>query len=420
MEELHAFTGAEGSQTVEIHAEDDKPFAALVFKTHAEPHVGDVSYFRVLQGSVATGQEVFNATRDLTEKLNHLAIPCGRDRVEVPRLHAGDIGCVAKLRNTHTNDTLCTREHPVRLPQIRFPEPLVHFAVHAQSRDAEDKLQAGLHRLHDEDPTFSVHYVPETHETVVAGMGERHLEITMARLRRKHQVGGDLTRPKIAYRETVTAAEKGQGRHKKQTGGKGQFGDCWIRMGPLPRGEGYLFEDKIVGGSIPSKFIPAVDRGIQEASARGVLAGFPLVDFRVELFDGSYHSVDSSEQAFKMAGILAFRAVASKCRPVLLEPLDLVEVTTPDAFLGDVMGDLSGRRGHILGTDAAEDGNGTTVRAVVPQAELHLYATTLSSITHGHATYLRRFHAYEQVPAEVAPKIIAEHAKERDEALAEV
>ena len=420
MEELHALTGAEGDQTVEIHARDDAPFAALVFKTHAEPHVGDVSYFRILSGSVASGQDVYNATRAGVEKLAHLSVPSGRERVEVPRLRAGDIGCVAKLRNTHTNDTLSTREHPVRLPQVAFPEPAVHFAVHATSRDAEEKLQAGLHRLHDEDPTFTVHYVPETHETVVGGMGERHLEITMARLKRKYAVSGELTKPTIAYRETITARAQGQGRHKKQTGGKGQFGDCWIRMAPLPRGEGYLFEDQIVGGVIPSKYIPAVDRGIQEASARGVLAGFPLVDFKVELYDGSYHSVDSSEQAFKMAGILGFRAVAGKCRPVLLEPLDLLEVTTPDAYLGDVMGDLSGRRGQILGTDAAADGHGTTVRAVVPQAELHLYATNLSSLTHGHASFSRRFHGYEQVPGDAAAKVIAEHAKERDEALAEV
>jgi elongation factor G len=419
MEELHAFTGAEGHDTVEIHAVDERPFAALVFKTHAEPHVGDVSYFRILQGTVASGQEVFNATRDVAEKLNHLAVPLGRERVEVPRLHAGDIGCVAKLRNTHTNDTLSTREHPVRLPAIAFPEPLVHFAVHATSRDAEDKLQSGLHRLHDEDPTFTVQYNPETHETVVGGLGERHLDVQMARLRRKYQVSGELTRPTIAYRETITASEKGQGRHKKQTGGKGQFGDCWIRMAPLPRGEGYLFEDRIVGGVIPSKYIPAVDKGVQEASARGVLAGFPLVDFRVELYDGSTHTVDSSEQAFKMAGILAFRAVASKCHPVLLEPLDLLEVTSPDAYLGDVMGDLSGRRGHILGTDTPEAGF-TTVRAVVPQAELHLYATTLQSITHGHATYTRRFQGYEQVPGEVTPRLVAEFTRRRDEAMAEV
>ena len=250
-------------------------------------------------------------------------------------------------------------------------------------------------------------------------MGERHLEITMARLRRKYGVTAELTKPTIAYRETILGAEKGQGRHKKQTGGKGQFGDCWIRLAPLPRGEGYLFEDKIVGGVIPSKFIPAVDKGVQEAAARGVLAGFPLVDFRVEVYDGSTHSVDSSEQAFRMAGILAFRAVAPKCRPVLLEPLDLLEITTPDAYLGDVMGDLSGRRGQILGTDSDGDGR-TRVRAVVPQAELHLYATALHSHTHGHATYTRRFQSYEQVPGDAAQRVVAEFAKRRDDALAEV
>ena len=423
MEELHAFRGAEGRETVEIHAEDDRPFAAIVFKTHGEPHVGDVSYFRVLQGSVAGGQEVYNATRDTAEKLGHLSVPLGRDRVEVARLRAGDVGCVAKLRNTHTNDTLSTREHPVRLPQLEFPEAVVHFAAHAATREAEDKLQAGLHRLHDEDPTFTVAYNPETHETVVGGMGERHLELQLARLRRKHGVQAELTRPTIAYRETITAAAQAQGRHKKQTGGKGQFGDAWVRMAPLPRGEGYLFKDAIVGGVIPSKYIPAVDRGVQEAAARGVLAGFPLVDFQVECYDGSYHSVDSSEQAFRMAGILAFRAAAAKCRPVLLEPLDLVEVTTPDEYLGDVMGDLSGRRGQILGTDAADGpagaGQGTRVRAVVPQAELHLYATQLHSLTHGRGSVARRFHGYEQVPGDAAQKVVAEYAKRREDALAE-
>ena len=417
MEELHALRGAEGREAVEIHADDARPFAALVFKTHHEPHVGDVSYFRVLQGAVASGQEVYNATRDGVEKLAHLGVPLGRDRVEVPRLHAGDIGCVAKLRNTHTNDTLSTREHPVRLPGVEFPEPAVHFAVHAPSRDVEEKLQHGLHRLHDEDPTFSVGYNPETHETVVGGMGERHLEVQLARLKRKHGVAASLTRPTVAYRETITAGERAQGRHKKQTGGKGQFGDAWVKLAPLPRGEGYLFEDRIVGGAIPSKYIPAVDRGVQEAAQRGVLAGFPLVDFRVELVDGSYHSVDSSEQAFRMAGILAFRAAAAKCRPVLLEPLDVVEVVTPDEYLGDVMGELSGRRGQILGTDAGE--GGTRVRAAVPQAELHLFATQLHSLTHGRGAFGRRFSGYEPVPPEVAQKVVAEYGKRREEALAE-
>lgn len=414
MEEIHALTGAEGHDTVQLHAKDDGPFAALVFKTLAEPHVGDVSYFRVLSGKVHTGQEVYNATRDGLEKLGHLSVPLGRERVEVMTLHAGDIGCVTKLRNTHTNDTLSTKEHPIRLPVVTFPESVVHFAVRAATRGEEDKLQQGLHRLHDEDPTFTVHYNTETHETIVGGMGERHLDVAMAVLRRKFGVQAELAKPRIAYRETITAKAEGQGRHKKQSGGRGQFGDCWVRMAPMPRGEGYLFEDKIVGGVIPSKYVPAVDRGVQEASARGILAGFPLVDFRVELYDGSTHSVDSNEMSFKMAGILAFKAVAPKCRPVLLEPIDQLEITVPDAFLGDVMGDLSGRRGSILGTDTA--GDRTVIRAVVPQAELHLYATQLFSLTHGHGTLSRRFAGYEQMPHEAAQKVVAEHARELEEA----
>jgi elongation factor G len=414
MEELHAFKGAEGDHTVEIHAKDDQPFAAHVFKTQSEPHVGDVSFFRVFSGMVVNGQEVYNATRSGAEKLGHLSIAQGRERIEVPKLHAGDIGCVAKLKNTHTNDTLSTREHPVRLPQIKFPEPLVTFAVHASARGDEEKLQQGLHRLHDEDPTFETHYNAETHETVVSGMGERHIEVNMAKLRRKFSVQAELTKPKIAYRETIKGKGEGQGRHKKQTGGRGQFGDCWVRFAPLPRGEGYQFADEIVGGAIPGKFIPAVDRGIQEAAARGVIAGCPMVDFKVELFDGSYHSVDSNEMSFKMAGILAFKTVAPKCKPVLLEPLDEVEILTPDEYLGDVMGDLSSRRGQILGTDSAGDSRGTRVRAILPQAELHLYATHLHSMTHGRGTFTRRFRGYEEVPAEAMQRVIAESAKEHE------
>ena len=411
MEELHAFKGAEGDHTVEIHAKDDAPFAALVFKTQSEPHVGDVSFFRVFSGMVVNGQEVFNATRGAAEKLNHLSIAQGRDRMEVVKLHAGDIGCVAKLRNTHTNDTLSTKDHPVRLPTIHIPEPLVTFAVHATARGEEEKLQQGLHRLHDEDPTFQMQYNPETHQTLVSGMGERHLEVILARLTRKYGVHGELQKPKIAYRETITAKGDGQGRHKKQTGGRGQFGDCWVRFIPGTRGSGYSFVDEIVGGSIPNKFIPAVDRGIQEASVRGVIAGYPMVDFTVEVYDGSYHSVDSNEMSFKMAGILAFKAVATKCKPVLLEPLDEVEVTTPNSYLGDVLGDLSSRRGHILGT-TADDSKGSTIRAVVPQAELHLYSTQLNSLTHGRAGFVRRFHGYEQMPNEAAQKVIEESRKE--------
>ena len=413
MEELHAFTGAEGSETVQIHADDAAPFAALVFKTQSEPHVGDVTLFRILSGAARNGDEVYNATRDAAEKLNHLAVPLGRDRLEVPCLHAGDIGCVAKLRNTHTNDTLSTRAHPVRLPAIAFPTPLVQMAIHPANRADEEKLQAGLHRLHEEDPSFTMEYNPETHETLIAGLGERHLEVALAKLKRKFGVAAEVTKPKIAYRETIRNRAEGQGRHKKQSGGRGQFGDCWVRIGPAERGDGIVFEDRIVGGAIPSKFIPAVEKGIHEAAERGVLAGFPLVDFQVELFDGSYHTVDSNEMSFKMAGIQAFKAVAPKCRPVLLEPLDELEIVTPEESLGDVLGDLSSRRGQILGTDSPADLPGTRVRAVVPQAELHLYASALQSMTHGRAVFHRHFRGYEEMPPEAAQRVVAEATKEQ-------
>lgn len=413
MEELHAFHGAEGEHEVEIHPEDSAPFTAQVFKTLSEPHVGDVSFFRVLSGTVDNGAEVFNASRGAAEKLGHLSVAQGRERFELQRLHAGDIGCVAKLRNTHTGDTLSTREHPVRLPSLRLPEPLVTFAVHASSRSDDEKLQAGLHRLHDEDPTLELQYNPETHETLLSGLGERHLEVALAKLRRKAGVVATLSAPKIAYRETVRAKAEGQGRHKKQTGGRGQFGDCWVRIAPAQRGDGIRFEDRISGGVIPSKFIPAVEKGINEAATRGVLAGYPMVDFRVELYDGSYHSVDSNEMSFKMAGILAFKEVAKKCKPVLLEPLDELEVETPDDYLGDVLGDLSSRRGHVLGTESAGAGR-TRVRATVPESEIHLYATQLQSLTHGRAKFTRRFKQYEEVPNDVASKVIAQHGEEKE------
>jgi elongation factor G len=416
MEEVHAFKGAVGDIPVEIHAKDDGPCVAHVFKTLSEPHVGDVTYFRLFSGIINSGDELYNATRSGAEKLNHLSISQGKERIELPRLHAGDIGCVAKLRNTHTNDTLSTRTHPVRLPQIEFPEGVVQMAVHAPNRADEEKLQAGLHRLHDEDPTFEVHYNAETHETIVSGLGERHLEVALSKLKRKFGVGAELSKPKIAYRETLKGKAEGQGRHKKQSGGRGQFGDCWVRFAPQPRGAGYNFVDQIVGGSIPRNFIPAVDRGIQEASVRGVLAGYPLVDFRAELFDGSYHTVDSNEMSFKMAGILAFKTVAPKCKPTLLEPLDELEINTPDDYMGDVLGDLSSRRGHILGTEPG-DVIGTVIRAIVPQAELHSYASSISSMTQGRATFRRRFKGYEEAPHEVQQKIIEESAKEREEEL---
>jgi elongation factor G len=364
-----------------------------------------VSFFRTFSGVATNGLEAWNSSRGAPEKLSHLAIPQGRERLEVARLFPGDIGCVAKLRSTHTNDTLSTKEHPVRLPAIPFPDPLVSFAIEAAARADEERLQAGLHRLHDEDPTIQAHFEPETHEMILEGMGERHLEVALARLQRQYGVRASLRAPRVPYRETLLGQAEGQGRHKKQTGGKGQFGDCWIRVKPSSRGTGYHFVDKISGGVIPRQYIPAVDKGVQEAAGRGVLAGYPVVDFTVEVFDGSYHAVDSSEASFKMAGILAFKTIAQKAKPVLLEPMMTVEVLTPDAYLGDVLGDLSGRRGHIVGTAPAPDNDGTVVKADVPMAELHLYATRLQSLTHGHGSVRYRHKGFEQVPTELAGKV---------------
>jgi elongation factor G len=390
----------------------DAPLLGRVFKTISEAHVGDVTLFRLYNGELTNGAEVWNAEHETPEKLNHLSIQQGKERIEVERLHAGDIGSVAKLRDTHTGDTFCQRDHPVRLPPLPLPDSVASAAVVVKQRGEEDKLAAGLHKLHEEDPTFHFEYSSELGQTLIHGMGERHFDTILGRLERKFGVHAELARPRIAYRETIKGRAEGQGKHKKQSGGRGQYGDCWIRVAPLPRGSGYEFVDKIVGGVIPGKYIPAVDRGIQEAAVRGVVAGFPLVDFKVECYDGSYHDVDSNEMSFKMAGILAFRNVTPKARPVLLEPLMDVDVWTPDDVLGDVMGDLSSRRGQILGTE--NDGRLTRVRAIVPEAELYKYSTTLHSITHGRGTHRQKFRGYAEAPPEISAKIASENQKERE------
>ncbi len=388
----------------------DAPLLGRVFKTVSEPHVGDVTFFRLYTGELKNGDEVWNAEHEVAEKLNHLSIQQGKERIEVERLSAGDIGSAAKLRDTHTGDTFCLREHPVRLPPIPFPEPVATSAVVVKQRGEEDKLAAGLHKLHEEDPTFHFEYSSELGQMLIHGMGERHLETILGRLQRKFGVHAELARPKVAYRETIKAKGEGQGKHKKQTGGRGQYGDCWIRLSPLPRGAGYEFVDSIVGGVIPSKYIPAVDRGIREAAERGIMAGYPCVDFRAECYDGSYHEVDSNEMSFKMAGILAFRNVAPKCKQVLLEPLLDVEIWAPEDVLGDVMGDLSARRGQILGTE--QDGRLTKIRAIVPEAEMYKYSTTLHSITHGRGTHRQKFRGYAEAPPEVAARVAEESQRE--------
>jgi elongation factor G len=386
------------------------PLAGRVFKTVSEPHVGDVTFFRLYSGTLRNGEEVWNHEHGVAEKLNHLSIQQGKERFEVPELAPGDIGSVAKLRDTHTNDTFCRKDNPVHLEPIPFPESLATAAVVVKNRGEEDKLAAGLHKLHEEDPTFHFEYSSELGQTLIHGLGEKHFEIILGRLARKFGVHAELGRPKVAYRETFKGQAEGQGKHKKQTGGRGQYGDCWIRLAPLPRGSGYKFIDSIVGGVIPGKYIPAVDRGIQEAAARGPIAGYPMVDFQAECFDGSYHDVDSNEMSFKMAGILAFRNVSPKCRPVLLEPLMNVTVWTPGELLGDVMGDLSARRGQILGTET--DGRLTRIKAIVPEAEMYKYATTLHSITHGRGTFHMEYRGHAEAPPEITAKVAEEHRKE--------
>ena len=400
-------------QEVELRADDDGPFAALVFKTTTEPHVGELSFFKVMSGQVESGADVVNASDHKPEKLGHLSISLGKERLEVARLHAGDIGVVAKLKHTHTNDTLCSKERPLQLEKIDFPKPDIAIAIHGVTRSDDDKLGEVLPRLHEEDPTFVAEFDAELHQTIARGVGEVHLDIQLERMRRKYNVNVETEQPKIAYRETITHSGEGQGRFKKQTGGRGQFGDCWVRFKPLPRGQGYAFESSIKGGVIPGKYLPSVDRGIQEAANRGVLAGFPLVDFTAECYDGSYHNVDSSDIAFQLAASLAFTKIVPKARPVLLEPVLGVEVTTPDEYVGDIIGDLTQRRGKVLGMEP-KDGR-TVIRAHVPEAELYKYAAALRAMTQGRAYHTRSFSSYEQVPENEAQKIITERKLEKEE-----
>ncbi len=399
---------------VELTATDDGPFAALVFKTISEPHVGELSYFRVFSGSIGAGTSVLNARRRSSEKLGHLAIPQGKDRVEVGELKAGDIGVVAKLRDTHTGDTLSSEDKPLMLGVINFPEPDVAVAVKPAKRGDEDRVSTGLHKLHEEDPTFNVTYESELGQTIARGMGELHLEVLMERLKRRYGVEVVIEEPRIPYREAITKSAEGQGKYRKQTGGRGQYGDCWLRLIPLPRGAGNEFVKAIVGGVIPTKFVPSVEKGVKEAATKGVLAGYPVVDFKAEVYDGSHHSVDSSDIAFKIAGSLAFRNVVEQAGPVLLEPIFEVEVTVPDDYMGDVIGDLNQRRGRILGMEPR--GKKQVVRAHVPLAELYKYSSTLRSITQGRGSYKRTFVTYETVPPHVTERVIEQSAREKEEA----
>jgi elongation factor G len=391
---------------------DQDPLSVLVFKTVAEAHVGELSLVRVCSGILKSGDEALNASQNKSERIGQMFVLNGKNKKNVDQLPAGDVGALVKLKSTHTGDTLCTKNDQFQLPPIEFPEALINIAVHPKTKGDEDKISNGLHTLHEEDPTFLVKYDPELKQTIVSGQGELHLNIILKRLKQRFGVDIETEDPKIPYRETIRKKAEAQGKYKKQTGGRGQYGDAHLRLEPLSRGSGFEFVNAIVGGVIPGKFIPAVEKGAKEACDNGILAGYPLVDLRVTCFYGSYHSVDSSEMAFKVAASMGIKKAFMDAGPVLLEPIYDLEVKVPDEYMGDVMGDISSRRGKIQGTE--QDGRFQVIKAKVPLGELHKYSTTLRSMTQGQGIFHRDFSHYEEVLGDLAQKIIEEAKKEKE------
>jgi elongation factor G len=390
---------------IERPASDDAPFSALAFKIMTDPFVGQLTFIRVYSGVMTTGQNVYNATKQKSERLGRLLQMHANKREEIKEVYAGDIAAAVGLKSVSTGDTICDEKKPVVLESMDFPEPVISLSIEPKTKADQEKLGVGLQKLMAEDPTFRVNTDQQTGEVVIAGMGELHLEIIVDRLRREFNVEASTGRPQVAYKETLTRPADGEMKYAKQTGGRGQYGHAKIHLYPGEPGTGYVFENKIVGGAIPREFIKPVDEGIKEALTRGVLAGYPIDDVRVELYDGSYHDVDSSEMAFKIAGSMAFQDAAKKARPVLLEPVMRVEVVVPKEHLGGVMGDLSSRRGHI---QSQEDRGGTQIiNARVPLSEMFGYATDLRSSTQGRATYSMHFDRYEQAPSNVSEEVVA-------------
>jgi elongation factor G len=393
----------EGTPTVR-RPSDDEPFAALAFKVMADPYVGKLTYFRVYSGTLKAGGRVLNSVTGRTERVGRILMMHANHREEVEEVYAGDIAAGVGIKQTSTGDTLCAPDAPVVLEAIQFPEPVVHLSIEPKTKADQEKLSVALQRLGEEDPTFQVHTEEETGQTVISGMGELHLEVIVDRLKREFNVEAGVGRPQVAYRETVRdEARNVEGKFIRQTGGAGQYGVVYINLEPAP-GEGFDFANKIKGGAVPSEFIPAVEKGIEEALESGVKAGYPMVDVRATLVDGKYHDTDSSEVAFKVAGSLALKEAAKRARPVLLEPIMAVEVVTPEEFIGTVIGDLSSRRGRVEGQEPR--GNAVAVRASVPLAEMFGYATDLRSSTQGRATYTMQFDRYEEVPSNIAEEII--------------
>jgi elongation factor G len=406
------FKGIDKAGTEVLKKADDKaPASAFVWKTIADPFAGRITMFRVVTGALKSDSTVQNRTKDTSERLGTLQLLQGKTQTAVPEIKAGDLGAVAKLKDTLTNDTIGDKSDTTTFPPIRFPEPVLSYAIEPKSRGDEDKISTAMHRLEEEDPSIAYSRDPQTKELLLSGQGQLHIEVTVAKLKRRFGVDVNLKPPRIPYRETIKAATEAHGRHKKQTGGHGQFGDCKIKVEPLARGADFEFVDDIFGGAIPRQFIPAVEKGIQDARTRGYLAGYPMVDFRVTVFDGSYHDVDSNELSFKLAGSLAFKDAMTRARPTILEPVMNVEVYAPSDYAGDLMGDLNGRRGRIGGMDTR--GAMTVIKAQVPMAEMLTYEQHLTSATGGRGSYHMEYSHYDEVPAHLQTKIIAAAKAER-------
>jgi elongation factor G len=392
-------------EEISVKAADGERFSALAFKIMNDPFVGNLTFFRVYSGKLEAGSYVVNATKDKKERIGRILQMHANKREEIKEVFAGDIAAAVGLKATTTGDTLCDEGAPIILERMEFPEPVIQIAVEPKSKADQDKMGIALNRLQMEDPSFRVHTDEETGQTIMAGMGELHLEILVDRMLREFKVEANVGKPQVAYRETITKQVEAEGKYVRQTGGKGQYGHCWVRLIPQPPGTGYIFENTTVGGSIPKEFIKPIDKGIEEAMEGGILAGFPMVDIKVEIFDGSYHDVDSNEMAFKIAGSMGFKEGASKASPILLEPIMKVEVVTPDDYMGDVIGDLNSRRGKIQGMEQKHGAQ--VIEALVPLAEMFGYATDLRSKTQGRATYTMHFGHYAQVPNAIAETIVA-------------
>jgi elongation factor G len=401
----HPVTGEELTR----EADDEAPFAALAFKIQSDPHVGRLTYVRVYSGRLHSSSYVYNSTKGERERISRLLRMHANHREEVEWIGAGDICAVIGLKKTFTGDTLCDPDHPILLEPIQFPEPVISVAVEPKTRADQDKLAIALQRLAEEDPTFQVRTDPESGQTIISGMGELHLEVIVDRMQREFKVAANIGRPQVAYKETITRPVRVEGRFVRQTGGRGQYGHVWLELEPLPRGSGFVFEDRIVGGVVPKEYIPAVEAGIREAMQSGGVSGYPVIDLKAVLVDGSYHEVDSSEMAFKIAASMALKEGVRRGNPVILEPIMRVEVVVPEEFTGDVIGDLNARRGRIEGMEMRAGAQ--VIRAMVPLATMFGYATDLRSMTQGRGTYTMEFDHYAPVPESIAQELMAKAGK---------